>query len=285
VDHELGDVISMSFGENEQCVEPALRRQWHRAFEDATRKNITLLAAAGDNGAAEPSCDNTSYQLAVALPAVDPLITAVGGTQLSANYPNGEYQNETAWNELQSQAASGGGFSAYVNKPSYQTGIASIGLRRGMPDVAYNAAFNGGIPVVWSDGPQGAGVKSFYIYYGTSAGTPQWAGLVALATSVAGKRLGQLNPLLYAIGQSDLYAQTFHDIQAGNNSVTMLNSSTSKKNVKVQGHNATAGWDAATGWGTPIAARLVPLLAQLAAIRQESILPGTAVLHHTDPST
>src|SRR6266536_6027271 len=45
VDHNLGDVISQSFGENESCMDPALVTQQHQVFADATLKNITLLAS------------------------------------------------------------------------------------------------------------------------------------------------------------------------------------------------------------------------------------------------
>src|SRR6185437_4299701 len=42
VDHHLGDVISMSFGEDESCMDPAILAAQHRAFADATQKGMTL---------------------------------------------------------------------------------------------------------------------------------------------------------------------------------------------------------------------------------------------------
>lgn len=43
VDHNLGDVISQSFGEAEQCVDPAIESAQHAMFAKATLKGITLL--------------------------------------------------------------------------------------------------------------------------------------------------------------------------------------------------------------------------------------------------
>src|SRR5262249_48558595 len=55
VDHNLGDVISQSFGEGESCVDPNLLAAQHKVFQDANAKRITLIASAGDQGAAQPT--------------------------------------------------------------------------------------------------------------------------------------------------------------------------------------------------------------------------------------
>ena len=57
VDHNLGDVISMSFGENESCMEPDILAAQHAAFGSATLKGITLFASSADQGAALQTCD------------------------------------------------------------------------------------------------------------------------------------------------------------------------------------------------------------------------------------
>ena len=69
VDHNLGDVISQSFGENESCMDPKLLAQQHQVFADATIKNITLFASSGDDGAAQPTCDGSSFVKAASTPA------------------------------------------------------------------------------------------------------------------------------------------------------------------------------------------------------------------------
>src|SRR5262249_50068913 len=55
VDHDLGDVISMSFGEGEACMTDANLAFQHETFVRATKKGITLVAASGDQGAAQPT--------------------------------------------------------------------------------------------------------------------------------------------------------------------------------------------------------------------------------------
>ncbi len=85
VDHHIGDVISQSFGENESCVDPALLATEHKVFEAAAKKGISVLASSGDSGSGQLSCDGTTLVQAVSSPASDPMVTAVGGTALTAD--------------------------------------------------------------------------------------------------------------------------------------------------------------------------------------------------------
>ena len=62
------------------------------------------------------------------------------------------------------------------------------------------------------------------------------------------------NPVLYRIARGPLYDTAFDDITTGNNTV-VLNGET------IAGYQAGPGWDPVTGWGTPDAQVLVPLLA------------------------
>src|SRR5262249_23280529 len=84
VDHDLGDVISQSLGENENCVDPNLLKAEHQVFQDATDNGITLFASSGDEGAAQQTCDGNSWVQVASSPASDPLVTAVGATELFA---------------------------------------------------------------------------------------------------------------------------------------------------------------------------------------------------------
>lgn len=249
VDNNIGDVISQSFGEAERCADPALLVQEHQVFANATAKGITLLAASGDQGAAQPTCDGKSFILSASTPASDPYVTGVGGTQLFAT-AQGVRKDEIVWNESDLgtpyNIGSGGGFSTIYAQPEYQRGVTPK-KARGVPDVAYNAAVNGGVLVNYNG--------TFFLFGGTSAGSPQWAGLVALADQYQGKRVGFLNPTLYSIARKGSYSQTFHDIIAGNNSFFFLDGS-----LSITGYSAYKGWDAATGLGTPIASALVPRL-------------------------
>lgn len=259
IDNNLGDVISQSFGENESCVDPRILAEEHAVFQEATSKHITLLASSGDSGAAQSTCNGMSWVSAASSPASDPLVTGVGGTQLFANQKSGSYISEIAWNEQQFQAASGGGFSALYKRPSYQNDTVAGGSRS-VPDVAYNAAVDGGVLVADSVLPSGAGGGPFHIFGGTSAGSPQWAGIVALANQKAGHRLGFLNPTIYEIGQRSSWL-AFHDILFGNNTVQLPDAK--GNSVTIVGFSTHKGWDPVTGWGTPKVAGLVPLLVLL----------------------
>ena len=72
VDHNLGDVISQSFGENKSCVDLKLLVAEHQLFQEATNKHISLFASSGDSGAAELTCDGSSLVKAAhrPLPAI-----------------------------------------------------------------------------------------------------------------------------------------------------------------------------------------------------------------------
>jgi subtilase family serine protease len=256
VKHNLGDVISQSFGEGETCSAMSLAAK-HRVFASATRKGITLIASAGDWGAAQLTCDGSSYFLSTWTPASDPLVTAVGGTHLEADARTGAYLSETEWNDA--FGAGGGGFSTVFGKPFYQYGTPGIGAYRGVPDVAYNGDVNGGVLAVASS--LGAGTNAVFSFGGTSAGAPQWAGIVALGAQRAHHRLGLINVGLYLLGHSSFYHRAFHDVRTGNNTITTTDSTGNP--VTVLGYAAKRGWDPVTGWGTPKVSALLPLLTPL----------------------
>ncbi len=253
VDHNLGDVISQSFGEAEQCVDPAIERAQHAMFAKATLKGITLLASSGDQGAAQPSCDGSTFIKAASSPATDPLVTAVGGTLLDADGLTGAYHSETTWNEPQFEAATGGGFSVNYPTPIFQKHLRLPS--RGVPDVAYNAGILTGVLAVWST--SGLGPNLVFRFGGTSAGSPQWAGLVALAGQLRHARVGYLNPQVYALSLAKpAYNALFHDITTGDNTFH----GEAFGDPTILGFPAARGWDPSTGLGTPKANTLVPVL-------------------------
>ena len=267
VDHALGDVISQSFGENESCVDTNLLKAEHVLFVKATLKGITLVAASGDQGAAEPTCDGSSFVLAASSPASDPLVTAVGGTDLSAagyclasqgcnpkkNPAPGTYQGEVVWNEFDSSWVSGGGFSVLYSQPFYQLLAFHSSKQRGVPDVSLNASITHGV-LTWLDVP--GDYTGWVTFGGTSVGTPGWAAIVAIADQKAGHDLGFINMALYLLATNKkTYTADFHDITSGNNSVV--------EDVAVTGFDAGPGWDAATGLGSPAADQLVNSLIKM----------------------
>ena len=288
VEHDLGDVISQSFGENESCMDPDLVARQHEVFAEATRKGITIFASSGDDGAAQGTCDGLSWVRAVSSPANDPLVTAVGGTELDAarycltsqgcdptlNPDPGTHLGEVAWNEFGGSAATGGGFSLVYDEPSYQQGTIHGGKRRGVPDVSYNAAVEHGVLTYLNIPGLPPGM---YLFGGTSAGTPQWAAILSIADQKAGYGLGFINRALYHIGQArQHYSASFFDVTSGNNSVVELDASNNP--VSVQGFEAGVGWDPTTGLGSPSAEQLVDYL-----IRFTSAGDGDAAIAGSKP--
>src|ERR1700722_8074683 len=127
---------------------------------------VTFLAASGDTG------------FGVAYPAASPDVVGVGGTSLALD-ARGNYASETAW------SGSGGGQSVYEYEPLVQSQFPipddSRG-KRGLPDVSYNANPGTGYAIYDSIGISAAG--GWFQVGGTSAATPQWAALVAIANSI-----------------------------------------------------------------------------------------------------
>jgi subtilase family serine protease len=256
-----GGVVSLSADAGEQCFTSAAVAEWSSVLHAAQSKHVTVTVSSGDAGAASDPCPGAGTPAApvkgVNLPASDPLALAVGGTSLQVNQRTGAYKGETAWNNPAAQgsspAASGGGFSALFPRPAYQDGTPGIGSARGVPDVAADANPAGtGMALAISDGGKhyiviGAG--------GTSASAPLWAAVIALADQYAGRHLGFVNTALYQVGRSTHYHQAFHDVTTGTNTIDLPGQT-------ITGYQAGPGWDPVTGWGSPNAQALVPLLAR-----------------------
>jgi subtilase family serine protease len=142
-------------------------------------------------------------------------------------------------------------------RPSYQNDVDGIASMRGVPDVAADANPDSGFPVVTSNA---GGVYTTSVHGGTSASAPLWAGIIALADQNAKRQLGFVNPAIYQIARGRAYHAAFHDITTGNNTFELKKPATT-----VPGYQATPGWDPATGWGSPDAQILVPLIALYAS--------------------
>ena len=264
LDHQLGQVISQSWGATEETLFSPAGQDVFRVFEALYRRaaaqGVTVFAAAGDSGtvnAINPAGNLFSTYPTVIYPASSPWVTAVGGTSLNAD-TSGNYQSEVVWNDnyvananCAGPFAGGGGVSRQFAEPGWQKGLGApsqLLLRghRGLPDIAYNADVCTAI-LVYLTFP---GVSpGFYYIGGTSEGAPQWAGLIAVANQMSGHSLGFINPALYTIGLSTSDASALHDIVYGSNT-----------NMGVAGYSATRGWDAASGWGSPVASTLLPIL-------------------------
>jgi len=253
-----GAIVSQSFGDWETDATAGTSfADEHRIFMAAVRSGDTLLASTGDAGATWTQYTGTTSPPIASYPASDPLVTAVGGTQGNP-YPgglevSGQYGGEETWNEPQFDGATGGAASVLFRAPSWQRPVTGYQTRT-VPDVAYNAAIEGGVEVII--GPY------IYLVGGTSCGSPQWAAIFALANQARESRgldvLGVANATLYKLAahqsrpaQADgSSSRLFHDIVTGNNALD-----------STVGFAAGPGYDLATGWGSPDVANLVKALA------------------------
>jgi len=246
VSNNVADIISVSYGSCESPTEVAGGAVpfYHQLWQQAAAQGISVLVSSGDAGAAD--CDPANASTAVAGLGVNrlcssPYSTCVGGTQFTAdvatpatywaanNAPSLatalSYIGEGVWNESGSNGgsglySSGGGASLYFAKPSWQyaVGVPSDGLRD-VPDLALTAAQHDGYWVYTSD--VSTKTTTSVSVGGTSASTPAMAGIVALIAQKQGKRLGNINAVLYGLSnlQASGGASVFHRITSGNNSV------------------------------------------------------------------
>ncbi len=205
-------------------------------------RGMSYFASTGDNG------------MAVNWPAVSSSVVAVGGTSL--NYSGTGTRTEAAW------SLAGGGVSAYVAVPSYQSPAllrTAAVSRRSVADVSMNADPNTGQFVAVIPNPLTCTFcqVSWVTSGGTSIATPQWAGLAAVANAMrdlAGKGpLGAPHAMLYqALSSNSAYATAFLDVSKG-------------ANGNCPTCTAKAGYDGPTGLGTPNGMALINLLVETAA--------------------
>ena len=212
-------VVSGSFGASEFSKQKD---------QDARCRLTTAVCvfASGDNG------NPGTY------PATNPFALAVGGTSLVLD-ADGTVLSEQAW------SGSGGGVSLYSAKPDYQKAVTAA-PRRTSPDVSYAADPATGF-AVYSSTPYD-GQSGWFQMGGTSAGAPQWAGIVAAANSL--RRSAGKGPLsaVTASGATPLHTALYTS-GAGSSSLADI----------VVGANGTCGavcsalpgYDAVTGLGSP----------------------------------
>jgi subtilase family serine protease len=278
ITHYPGAVISQSFAATEQSFQSAgstIVSKFDKVYLQAVANHVTVLGSAGDSGTANTiGGQGVSPAKLVPFPTVnwpssDPLVTSAGGTwlqygwtwsptsptNLSFTLTSGS-RTEAVWNEPWLPAATGGGLSVLFPTPSFQSGISSSLLKgaRGIPDLSWNSAVDGGVLVYLGFLGSASG---FYIFGGTSAASPQLAGLIALTNQLADKNhkqhVGYLNPLLYKLPSNsfnDIVPQTF-----GPGLVTISNNSLYGSGIP--GYSAGPGYDLASGWGSPNGANFV----------------------------
>lgn len=222
-----------------------------QVFKQMTAQGQTIFAASGDRGSYA-----NEISLSVIDPASQPLVVAVGGTNLTVNTADYSYNGETGWGDgqaLPNLAGSGGGVSTIWLLPYWQKGLASPSnlasmTFRNLPDVALMAGDIGASGIGTITNPRYAIIDSntWFQGDGTSFAAPLWAAFTALVNEARKKSNNQLDvigffsPTLYQIAQSTSYSSTFHDITAGSNGPAS----------DPTHYPAVVGYDLVTGWGS-----------------------------------
>jgi kumamolisin len=254
-------VISISWGFQERQIldddsDIAAAHLIDELFLSAAQMGVTICCSAGDWGASNQVTDGfpgTGYD--VNFPASSPYVLACGGTAIAddgtevawnADFPTNAAAVDNKWGK---HGATGGGSSKVFKRPPWQRQLRVSGkgvdpARRALPDVAAVADPQCGIRCMMAGKEFPTG--------GTSAGAPMWAALVARLNQQLGRRVGCLNPILYAHAAG--HSGILKDVTVGDNRF-------SKHDV---GFDAGSGWDACTGLGTPNGEALLALLKTLA---------------------
>jgi len=232
-------VISISYADNENTVDYDYAVRVNTEFQKNGARGISIIAGSGDggvSGAQSSPCKNFNPTF----PAASPYITAVGGTQSS--------------NPEVAASFSGGGFSNFWARPSYQTNFVEnyFKVAKNLPNAARYNHTGAAFPDVATQSVnyvikfQGSSIG----VDGTSCATPTFAGIVTLLNDIRlqkGKStLGYLNPLFYS------NPSIFTDITSGNN-----------PGCNTNGFYCAVGWDPLTGLGTPKFDAMSTLVASL----------------------
>jgi hypothetical protein len=315
IDEMIGNIISISYSSCEgQFTNPAALAPNEAIFQQAAVQGQTVMAASGDAGSqacsGTPGLSTQQLQsLSVNYPASSAFVTGVGGTEIpasdgvdpstgtkGANYStywnsNGtggvsndlvnslkSYVPEIVWDDTSVQSgldATGGGTSALVARPSWQTGVPGIpgGNFRLVPDLAfYSSPDLPGYLLCTSDqtlwqsiasggannqlascnsGFRDSATNDLTRAGGTSFATPIFAGMLALLNQKLNYTEGQglINPELYqlAANHANYASGAIHDVTSGNNNCT---AGTTLCGTNTTGFSAGTGYDEVTGIGS-----------------------------------
>jgi subtilase family serine protease len=247
---------------------------YHDAFLQGNAEGITFTTSSGDNAGLD--CPQPGYATSapnsglnfldvkgVEADADDPNVVAVGGTNLVTTHSKSSlastYVSENSYDDLigtddpygqgnfvtNELWGSGGGASAIFAKPSYQNDIPTGVATRGIPDVSMHM---GGCP----EGAvrcQAYEESSVYLYLGgsivevigTSASSPEFAGLLAVRLAKTKVPLGNANAFIYSLAANNYKSPAFKYFRqgiVGNNGV-------------VDARAGVQGWNQINGVGTP----------------------------------
>ncbi|MGH9171253.1 MAG: protease pro-enzyme activation domain-containing protein [Acidimicrobiales bacterium] len=277
VNSDNANVISASWGLCEPAFElasPGAQEVEDSIFEEAAAQGMTMYAAAGDSGSNDCAygATATSPKVSVDDPASQPFVVGVGGTTLLAPTTP---PDEKVWNEGAEGGGGGGGISRTWPSPGWQSNSGVSGVANSysgsaayafcVPKASQKTSYATPpcreVPDVTIDADEYTGTSFYQKLYGgwstiggTSTAAPMWAGITLDVTASSdcsaladnptnGERdLGFDSPALYEAAATTKAGTDFNDITKGNNDIFGLG----------KGYPATAGYDMASGLGSPV---------------------------------
>ncbi|MGH9584645.1 MAG: S53 family peptidase, partial [Bryobacteraceae bacterium] len=224
---QKANVVSMSWGTPEFDAETQIDGIF-QAFS-----SVAFVASSGDSGS------GAFY------PAASPYVLAVGGTTMEVAFSRrgvARRMREIGW------SSSSGALSQF-EQPSPAQSVFLNGIpSRAVPDVAYIADPITGLAVF--DSVPYQGYSGWLQVGGTSAGTPQWSALIALADSASGTAINSSQAAYALYSSLGNHGGPLSDITIGTNGLCG------------KACLAAPGYDFVTGLGTPngddIIERLAP---------------------------
>jgi subtilase family serine protease len=291
LDDGLASIVSNSWGStaldtdaDTDMVDDATRQSivvmLHQQLQ-AAGQGVGLYYASGDFGDESELLGSPS----VDFPASSPFVTAVGGTAAALD-EHGDRVFTTAWGENVAAlsgkkpsgtrkqtwspslpgtfvAGSGGGASSLFAAPAYQAGVVPASIAHGMrtsTDVSALAASSTGFLIGYRpSGPSGS--YRTRSVGGTSLATPIVAAQIALSQQATGRRLGFVNPALYAVARTTPSAfrdvvpsTTRRAVATTSGATTLLTTLDRDSSLKVR-----RGYDLPTGLGELTPATLTAL--------------------------
>lgn len=295
IDNDLAPIVTTSYGLCEAGWGYTELNSLNALFKQANAQGQTVMAAAADEGATD--CDagpSAEEGLSVDFPGSSPYVTSVGGTQFNEGTATGatsywsgtngttggsaiSYIPEAVWNDepaFDAYGGGGGGSSAFFTKPAWQVGTPAD-ASRDVPDLSLDGSDAHDPLLFCVNVALGDSCTNGYrisnndleVAGGTSFDSQIFGGLLALIEQKLGsKGLGNINPTLYALGNSKYYVAgsntlsnanvVFNDVTTGTNAMPCTVGTPDCPNGGQIGYSAGQGYDLATGWGSPNVANL-----------------------------
>ncbi|KAJ5640090.1 Peptidase S8/S53 subtilisin/kexin/sedolisin [Penicillium longicatenatum] len=246
-DADLPQVISNSYGEDEQSVTVKYAQSVCNLYAQLGSRGVSIIFSSGDSGvgaACETNDGKNATHFPPQFPAACPWVTSVGATTHIA--------------PEKAVYFSSGGFSDLWDRPSYQDDAVNDYL--GTLGDKWSGLFNPkgrAFPDVAAQGQNYAIYEKGHLSAvdGTSCAAPAFAGVIALINDAliqAGKpTMGFLNPWLYSTGREALNDITTGGSTGCDGHSRFGGAANGGPVVPYASWNATEGWDPVTGLGTP----------------------------------